>query len=93
MNQSIIVLQQDELSALVSEAVFKGIRLADKSIPKKENMNETEAGDYLGISPVTLRLMRSQGRGPSYSKLGNSVRYNIKDLNTYREKNKVLTHG
>jgi len=93
MSQSIIVLQQDELSNIISEAVQKGVRLANNNTPKKENMNEREAGAYLGVAPVTLRVMRSQGRGPIYSKLGNSVRYNIKELNAYNDKHKVLTHG
>jgi excisionase family DNA binding protein len=52
-------------------------------------MNDVQAAAYLGISPHTLRKMRTTGRGPSYRKIGKNVRYMMEDLTAYIEKQKV----
>jgi len=50
----------------------------------KEMMNDEEACAYLGFkNKVSLRNMRSKGRGPKYVKLGNYVRYRKKDLDKW----------
>lgn len=93
MSQNIIVMQADELDSLVAQAVRKGVGMAVKDFKAKVYMSEKEAGGYLGISPSTLRQMRSQGRGPEFSKMGGNVRYMVTDLDKYTQKNKVMTHG
>ncbi len=52
-------------------------------------MNDVDAATCLGMSPHTLRKMRSQGNGPVYIKCGKSVRYRLFDLEAYCEKQKV----
>jgi len=42
------------------------------------------AAKYCGLAPRTLEMMRCQGRGPRYTKLG-KVFYFIKDLDTWIE--------
>lgn len=47
-------------------------------------LTETEAADYLGVSPRTLSNFRTRGGGPDYIKVGSkSVRYDLKDLQEY----------
>ncbi len=43
-------------------------------------LTEEDAGKLLGLAPATLRNMRTQGRGPSFIKVGGLVRYRHIDL-------------
>lgn len=49
--------------------------------------SEADAAEYLGLQPQTLRLWRSQRRGPAYIKLGTGrfarVRYRVQDLDAW----------
>lgn len=49
----------------------------------KRRLNTPEAADYLGLSPGTLEVWRSLGRGPRYRKFGRRVLYEIQDLDAY----------
>jgi hypothetical protein len=52
-------------------------------------VNEIRASEYLGTAVQTLRNWRNQRRGPAYVKLGRSVRYLVKDLESYLMKNRI----
>jgi excisionase family DNA binding protein len=41
------------------------------------------AAAYVGLAVPTLEAMRVSGRGPSYMKLGRSVRYRVADLDKW----------
>lgn len=89
----LVLIEKDELTTLISVAVQDGYRKAThgvKSLPTY--MNEESASIYLALSRSHLRKMRACGRGPMYSKIGNAIRYNVKDLDVYNQKNKVFTH-
>jgi predicted DNA-binding transcriptional regulator AlpA len=43
-------------------------------------LTEEDAGNFLKLAPATLRNMRTQGRGPSFIKVGGLVRYRHADL-------------
>lgn len=43
-------------------------------------LNTKEAASFLGMSPITLAIYRVKGGGPTYRKLGRSVRYAAEDL-------------
>jgi predicted DNA-binding transcriptional regulator AlpA len=43
-------------------------------------LTEADAGKLLGLSPATLRNMRTKGRGPAFIKVGGLVRYRHSDL-------------
>lgn len=66
-----------------------GGKMKDKTVNSKveefqEMMNDAEACAYLGFkNKVSLRNMRSKGRGPKYVKLGNYVRYRKRDLDKW----------
>ena len=53
-------------------------------------VDDREAAKILGFRNVqTLRNWRFQGRGPSYSKMGRSVRYKVSDLVSFAESRKI----
>lgn len=49
-------------------------------------LNTKQAADYLGISPGTLTSWRSQKKGPTYCKMGGSVRYRKDDLDSFADR-------
>ena len=47
-------------------------------------LNESEAADFLGVSPRTLSNWRCRGGGPDYVKMGSkAIRYRLDDLNEF----------
>jgi len=48
-------------------------------------LSNTEAADYLGVSPNTLNWWRSRDRGPRYSKMGKLVKYRQVDLDAFAQ--------
>ncbi len=48
-------------------------------------LNERQAARYLGVSPGTLRLWRSEGRAPRFFRAGKLVRYRRADLDSWIE--------
>ena len=52
-------------------------------------VNDIEAAQILAVSPQTLRNYRHLGRGPSYTKRGKMVRYQIKNLLSYMEEGRI----
>ena len=51
--------------------------------PSKRFICEAEVASIYGIPVKTLQNWRVFGRGPIYRKFGNSVRYDIADLETW----------
>ena len=56
-------------------------------------LNGTEAADYINNSPATLPIWRHKGIGPSYVKVGRSVRYKKSALDSYLEKQTIQAGG
>ena len=52
-------------------------------------LNTKQAADYLGLSPGTLMAWRAQRKGPTYCKMGGSVRYRRDDLDSFAGRNVV----
>jgi len=46
-------------------------------------LNNEQAAGRLNISATTLNIMRSQGKGPCYIKVGGSIRYSEADIEEY----------
>ena len=60
--------------------------------PMPELLTPEQAGELLEISPSTLRKWRSLREGPTYTKVGGSVRYLRDDLVAYlHERRHVLS--
>lgn len=57
---------------------------------RPERMATTEeVADYLQLPPHTLEQWRSQGKGPSYSKIGRHVRYEWADVRHWKDAQKM----
>ena len=56
-------------------------------------LNEKAAAERLSVSVAALRRWRLFGEGPSYMKLGRSVRYSCDDLDAFCNANRVETTG
>lgn len=56
-----------------------------------KSLNTTVAAEFLGLSPGTLEVWRSLGRGPKFAKLGRRVLYDPADLEAFRNSRKVMT--
>jgi predicted DNA-binding transcriptional regulator AlpA len=54
-----------------------------------ENLRQTLAAHYIGISPSTLGKMRSRGDGPAFIKAGKTVVYRKADLDAWMEQRHV----
>lgn len=54
---------------------------------KPSYMTTREVAAFLGLSAGTLCVWRSQGKGPSYYKVGNAVRYKIDDVEAWKNEN------
>lgn len=50
-------------------------------------MTTREVAAFLGLSAGTLCVWRCQGKGPSYYKVGNAVRYKIDDIEAWKNAN------
>jgi len=52
--------------------------------PRSESIvNAEAAAQFLGLSAITLAKWRVTGGGPTFLKLGRSVRYRMADLQTW----------
>lgn len=56
---------------------------------ERELTQEQLAERWGGMSPDTLRVWRSIGKGPVYNKRGAKVTYSMPDILAYEEKNKI----
>ncbi len=52
-------------------------------------VDERGAATLLGIAPTTLRNIRSQGRGPKYSRVGRRIVYRVRDVESYLDEHAV----
>lgn len=84
MTQEIVVIAQDKLEALIADAVQRGVSMAIDGLRLPETMTEAQAATYLCLSQETLRRWRTEGRGPTFQKLGRAVRYLRSELDAWQ---------
>ena len=46
-------------------------------------LTNTETAQLLGLKPNTLEIWRTQGRGPTFRKIGRAIRYAEADVLTW----------
>jgi predicted DNA-binding transcriptional regulator AlpA len=46
-------------------------------------LTQAETALLLRLSPTTLATWRSRGGGPRFVKLGDAIRYDLRDIETY----------
>lgn len=68
-------MQPNDTFPLVSHAVAQ--------TPQRTLMDPHRAAAFLGVAVSTLARWRVEGRGPRWSKLGSSVRYDVADLHAW----------
>ena len=57
-------------------------------------LNTTQAARYVGcVSSHSLRRWRSEGRGPSYLRVGRNIFYRVSDLDTWVESQIHIANG
>jgi hypothetical protein len=57
---------------------------------KPELLDQSEAAEFIGLTPNTLMAWRSRKLpGPAYIKVGGRVKYDVRDLVAYLESRKV----
>jgi hypothetical protein len=54
-------------------------------------LDERAAAQLLGVKPRTLQVMRARGDGPTFLKIGRSVRYSTSDLSKYVDRNRFVS--
>ena len=62
----------------------------DNSPANDELLDTAAAGAFLKLAPMTLKLWRSQGRGPAYVRQGNRVAYLRSDLLAWARAHRVV---
>ena len=94
-NQVIVVTSPEELRGLIGEAVRSELgSLVREVVQPKNALNEKAAAAYLNYKVNTLRVWRSQSKGPAFirtSENGGGIRYLIKDLDAWQASNRVFT--
>lgn len=48
-----------------------------------------EAAAFLKLAPITLAKWRAQKRGPAWTRTGRTIKYHLRDLETYLKQNAV----
>jgi hypothetical protein len=62
-------------------------------LEKYRSVLEKQAAPIVGVAPMTLSNWKSQGRGPSYRKIGRSIFYPLWELLTWRDAHRVDPEG
>ncbi len=58
----------------------RDVRNARKAARGSPYLRAKQAAAYLGFSEKTLEIQRAKGTGPRFVRLGNQIRYHIRDL-------------
>ena len=58
---------------------------------ESKRVKDTVAARFMGLSVQTLRNWRSKGIGPSYIKIGKTVRYDVAELENFIDRHRVET--
>ena len=53
--------------------------------PDDDDISEEITAKVLGVTPGTLKVWRSQGRGPNYRRIGKRVTYTPRSVKAFRE--------
>lgn len=63
------------------------------TIPHSPLLNRVDSAAYIGLAVGTLDRWRTEGRGPSYVKIGGAVRYRLAVLDDYLDAHTVAQNG
>lgn len=63
------------------------------SAPKRNLAGPPEVAEHLGVTVQALAVLRMEGEGPAYHRVGRRIRYSWDDVAAWLESNKVTTKG
>jgi hypothetical protein len=52
-------------------------------------LGEADTSQYIAMSRPWLRLQRMRGTGPAFLRIGRSIRYDVRDLDTWLSSHRV----
>jgi len=61
------------------EALLSGPKIAP------EYLDTQAAAQFIGLSPLTLEQWRSEGKGPTFCRVGRAIRYSVQDLRAFMD--------
>jgi len=67
------------------------ITKVDGNAPRSGIALPSQVASYLKTNPNRLARLRSDGRGPAFTKLGRSIRYLWEDVHFFVESNRQVT--
>ena len=82
----IVVLQKKELENLIYHSIFNALTEFQNREKIKENMNISEAAEYLSLSASSIERKKRSGE-IKFSKLGGRIVFLKSDLDAYRDAN------
>ena len=73
-----------DLKLLIIETAQEAARIAlEQACSPSRYLKPRDAAKYLGVAYITLETWRGRGQGPSYCKLGRSIRYDRQALDSF----------
>ena len=72
---------------------FHASRKLPTELEGLRHMDEYEVSTLIGFAVGSLRNWRCMARGPSYVKMGRSVRYRLRDVLDWMESHRVESRG
>lgn len=76
----------EEFQNQIIQLVREGIRQAINPTPRAEELlDDSQSAKILSLAKGTLAVWRTQGKGPTYVKIGANVRYKYSELQRFIE--------
>jgi hypothetical protein len=64
-------------------------RVAEVAVVQPEYLDTPAAAAFIGVSPITLEIWRSQKKGPAYTNLPRCIRYSVHDLRDWMSRFRI----
>jgi len=64
-------------------------RVAEVAVVQPEYLDTPAAAAFIGVSPITLEIWRSQKKGPAYTNLPRCIRYSLHDLREWMTRYRI----
>ncbi|MBK8947248.1 MAG: helix-turn-helix domain-containing protein [Ignavibacteriae bacterium] len=79
MENKLVLIEIDQLYAIIKQAILEVIKKKDDEDQQKEIMNFKETCEFLGIHPSTLNKWKAQNKIP-YKRLGKRIFFERKGI-------------
>ena len=79
MENKLVLIEIDQLYAIIKQAISEEIKKKDNESQQKEILNFKETCEFLGIHPSTLNKWKAQNKIP-YKRLGKRIFFERKGI-------------